>query len=401
VKMATALIDLRWVVLVSLLLGLFLSVPWALGQDLGGEKGEAEERLEQLRQELAGKRESLKKLETTERSALDELVELQERISLAQQLLNRIHQRMRQLNKEIDSLLVAQGVASDSLDGKMLDLKLRLSSIYKQSRWYDYELLMDSDTFVNLGRRLYLLERLASYDRRIIEEIRSLNLALEKQQNLLTEDRAKLEALERESNSERALLVLEEKRKTTYIGQVRQKRRLALKAVGDLEGSVSQMESLIAELEQRILAEQKQKAEEELLASGEFMKLKGRLPWPVGGEILVPYGIVTHPVFKTKTTNPGVDIRAPLGTEVKAIADGRVIYTSWMRGYGNFVIISHPGGHTSLYGHLLETLVEVDQWVVTGQVIAKVGESGTFLGPSLHFELRRGRETLNPEEWLR
>jgi septal ring factor EnvC (AmiA/AmiB activator) len=399
--MTTALIDPRRGVLVLLLLCLFLSPRWALCQDLGDEKGKAEEKLDQLREELAGKRESLKRLETTEKSILDELMELQERISLAQQLLNRIHQRTRQLNKEIDSLLVAQGVASDSLDRKMSDLKLRLSSIYKQSRWYGYELLMDSDTFVNLGRRLYLLERLASYDRTIIEEIRSLNLTLQKQQNLLAEDRAKLQALERESKSERALLVLEGKRKTTYIGQVRQKRKLALKAVKDLEASVSQMESLIAELEERILAEQKQMAEEELLASGEFMRLKGRLPWPVGGEILVPYGIVTHPVFKTKTTNPGVDIRAPLGTEVKAIADGRVVYNSWMRGYGNFIIISHPGGHTSLYGHLLETLVEEDQWVVTGQVIAKVGESGTFLGPSLHFELRHGRDTLNPEEWLR
>jgi murein DD-endopeptidase MepM/ murein hydrolase activator NlpD len=78
-----------------------------------------------------------------------------------------------------------------------------------------------------------------------------------------------------------------------------------------------------------------------------------------------------------------------------------VVYESWMRGYGNFVIISHPEGLTSLYGHLLEAIVGVDQWVVAGQVIAKVGESGTFLGPCLHFELRHGRKSLNPEEWLR
>lgn len=316
--------------------------------------------------------------------------------------MSRIRQRTKQLSGEIDSLVVALKTTSDSLQSKREDLKLRLLNIYKQGRWHRYQLLMDADSFLQLGRRLYLLERLAAYDRRKIREVETLKKTQEERERLLKEDWGKLEALEQESEREGALLAVEQKRESKQIEQVRRRRKLALKAVKQLEASVEQMGALIAELEEKILAERRKVAAPgRLRPSGDFVKLKGRLQWPVKGEILIPYGIVTHPVFKTQTTNHGLDIKAPLGAAVKATAAGRVVYESWMRGYGNFVIISHPEGLTSLYGHLLEAIVGVDQWVVAGQVIAKVGESGTFLGPCLHFELRHGRKSLNPEEWLR
>jgi len=385
-----------------ILLMVFSSPPFGCSQDLKSEKEGVEERLDQLRRELADKRESVEKLEATEKGVLEELMDLQERINLSQQLLSRIRQRAKQLSGEIDSLLVAQKTSSDSLQSKREDLKLRLLNIYKQGRWHRYQLLMDAGSFLQLGRRLYLLERLAAYDRRKIREVETLKKTQEERERLLKEDRAKLEALEQESEREGALLAVEQKRESRQIEQVRRRRKLALKAVKQLEASVEQMGALIAELEEKILAEQKRVgAPGRLRPAGDFVKLKGRLQWPVRGEILIPYGIVTHPVFKTQTTNHGVDIKAPLGAVVKATAAGRVVYESWMRGYGNFVIISHPEGLTSLYGHLLEAIVGVDQWVVAGQVIAKVGESGTFLGPCLHFELRHGRKSLNPEEWLR
>lgn len=384
------------------LLVVFSSLTSARSQGLKGEKEGVEERLDQLRRELADKRKGVEKLERTERGVLEELMDLQERINLSQQLLGRIRQRRKQLSGEIDSLLEAQKVTSDSLQSKREDLKRRLLNIYKQSRWRRYQLLMDADSFQQLGRRLYLLERLVAYDQRRIREVETLKKTQAERERRLKEDRGKLEALTREGERERALLEVEQKRESKQIEQVRRRRKLALEAVAQLESSVREMEALMAELEEKMLAEQKRAAgEKRLRLSGDFVKLKGRLLWPVKGEILIPYGIVTHPVFQTQTTNHGVDIKAPLGTAVRATSEGRVVYKSWMRGYGNFVIISHPEGLTSLYGHLLEATVGVDQWVVGGQIIAKVGESGTFLGPCLHFELRRGRKSLNPEEWLK
>jgi septal ring factor EnvC (AmiA/AmiB activator) len=388
--------------LLFILLVVFSSASIAYSQNLKSEKEEVEERLDQLRRELADKRESVEKLEETEKGVLEKLMDLQERIDLSQELLSRIRQRAKQLSGEIDSLVVTLKITSDSLQSKREDLKLRLLNIYKQSRWHRYQLLMDADSFLQLGRRLYLLERLAAYDSRRIREVETLRKTQEERERLLKEDRGKLEALAQESEREGALLAVEQKRESKQIEQVRRRRKLALEAVEQLEASVEQMGALIAQLEEKIQAEQGRAAEQGRLQPAEdFVKLKGRLLWPVKGEILIPYGIVTHPVFKTQTTNHGVDIKAPLGTVVKATAAGRVVYQSWMRGYGNFVIISHPEGLTSLYGHLLEAIVGVDQWVVAGQVIARVGESGTFLGPCLHFELRHGRKSLNPEEWLR
>jgi murein DD-endopeptidase MepM/ murein hydrolase activator NlpD len=100
-------------------------------------------------------------------------------------------------------------------------------------------------------------------------------------------------------------------------------------------------------------------------------------------------------------TNPGIDIKASYGTRVKAAAVGKVIYVSWLRGYGQFIIIDHGKSFYTLYANLSSASVEVDDNVTAGQAIAEVGDSGTLEGPRLHFELRHKKESLNPLDWLR
>ena len=74
---------------------------------------------------------------------------------------------------------------------------------------------------------------------------------------------------------------------------------------------------------------------------------------------------------------------------------------SWLRGYGQFIIIDHGKSFYTLYANLSSALVEVGDGVKAGQIIAEVGDSGTLEGPRLHFELRHKKEQLNPVDWLR
>jgi murein DD-endopeptidase MepM/ murein hydrolase activator NlpD len=85
----------------------------------------------------------------------------------------------------------------------------------------------------------------------------------------------------------------------------------------------------------------------------------------------------------------GIDLRAPLGTPVRAAAFGRVIASARAGAYGNIVVLRHPGRFVTVYAHNVENLVREGDWVARGQIIARVGRTGNATGPHLHFEVRR------------
>ena len=89
------------------------------------------------------------------------------------------------------------------------------------------------------------------------------------------------------------------------------------------------------------------------------------------------------------------------GTPIAAVAKGRVEWVNWLEGFGRCAIINHGGGFYTLYAHASEITVPVGRDVAAGEVIGRVGDTGSTIGTALHFEIRRGKEALNPLEWLR
>ena len=96
----------------------------------------------------------------------------------------------------------------------------------------------------------------------------------------------------------------------------------------------------------------------------------------------------------------GVDIAAPMGTDVYCAAQGKVIFAGQKSGYENCVIIEHGNGLATLYGHLSKILVDANQQVKIGDVIAKVGSTGRSTGPHLHYEVRKNNTPINPKLFL-
>ena len=125
------------------------------------------------------------------------------------------------------------------------------------------------------------------------------------------------------------------------------------------------------------------------------------LEWPVRGKISAPYGSRVHPVFKTKVFNSGIDIKASQGAPVKAAAGGEVLYTGWMRGFGQVVILDHGGNISTVYAHLSSTQVKEGQSVRAGSVLGAVGNSGTESEYALHFEVRKAGSAQNPMNYLK
>lgn len=112
---------------------------------------------------------------------------------------------------------------------------------------------------------------------------------------------------------------------------------------------------------------------------------------PVANAVLSsPFG------FRWGRMHEGVDLAVPQGTPIEATEAGRVTYSGWADGYGNFVSIDHGGGYSSRYGHASKLMVKVGQKVRKGQTIALVGSTGHSTGPHLHFELVSFKQHLNP-----
>ncbi|MDF7667045.1 murein hydrolase activator EnvC [Orbaceae bacterium ESL0727] len=126
-------------------------------------------------------------------------------------------------------------------------------------------------------------------------------------------------------------------------------------------------------------------------------KPQNQFNWPVSGTIAHRFNEPLQGELRWK----GLVINAKDGTQVKAIADGRVILASWLQGYGFVVALEHGKGDMSLYGYNQRTLVEVGDKVETGQAIAVVGSSGGQSTPALYFEIRRDGRALDPSAWLK
>jgi murein hydrolase activator len=134
------------------------------------------------------------------------------------------------------------------------------------------------------------------------------------------------------------------------------------------------------------------------LGAKPFVKLKGRLPWPVRGRLLARFG---DPKAGGRMRWNGLWIAGSEGDAVKAVARGRVAYVGWMHAYGLIVVLEHEGGYYSLYGHNQAAGVSVGDWVQTGDVISTVGATGGHDRSGLYFELRKGTEPVNPRVWFK
>ena len=124
---------------------------------------------------------------------------------------------------------------------------------------------------------------------------------------------------------------------------------------------------------------------------------RGGFIWPVCGRVISRFGSIGKGL-----QNDGINILARKGTPVRAAQNGVVAYAgNELRGFGNLLLVKHKAGWISAYAHNSELLVRTGQKVRRGQVISRVGSTGSVDKPQLHFELRRGNRAVNPERYLR
>lgn len=242
-------------------------------------------------------------------------------------------------------------------------------------------------------RRRGLLRAVLHQDLLLIRRLRADEAALHALRPQHAAATAALEATEAEVAAQRATLEDERAVRTALLATVRGQRRLAERLTAARAARLDTL-PLAAAAAVTLVAGA-------VAATAAFADHKGQLPPPVAGRLLTRFGRARDPELGTITFNTGIALDAPHGAPVRAVHQGRVVYSGWYKGFGNLVIIDHGDDFHTLYGHLSAIRRARGETVATGTIIGEVGDAGSLGGPRLHFEIRARRAPVDPVPWLR
>jgi len=357
--------------------------------------------LETIQRQAREKRAAATQLKGREQKELVQLRRTERDLGSSRRRLRTLEQRGRQLDRQLQITLADLQRSQSTLKDQQVRLSARLRNVYKYGVGRELEFLLSPRSFAELLARWDYLVMIAEQDRIILEDVQAKKeIVVANQERLQTTLQDVTRTQKRTDQESKRLSSLRQKRAST-VEAIKSQRETYEAAATELEKTARAIQGLLARLERERKARQ-QGGAAPVPYSGDFAKGRGQLDWPVRGSLVGHYGPEKHPRWGTVTLNNGVDIESPIGTPVRAVARGRVDYTSSDFGsYGEIVILNHGDGYYTLYGHLSGISVSVGQEVTSGQTIGASGDTGSLKGPILHFEVRQGGASLNPEDWLR
>ena len=266
-----------------------------------------------------------------------------------------------------------------------------LRTAYVNGREEQLKLLLNQQDPASFGRMLTYYgyfgraraERIAS----IHDKLEHLALLREK----IAAEGQRLEELESRQAQEVAALKGAQEKRTKAVAAIDSQIKTRGGEIKRLESQARSLEKLIADLRKAL-------ERGPVARQAPFEPLRGKLPWPVQqGKVLARFG---QPRAGGSLRWQGMLIGTDRGARVRAPFAGRVAYADWLPGMGLMIVLDHGGGYLSLYGHNEEVFKKVGDPVTAGDVIGAVGDTGGHNQPALYFEVRRGCEPVNPENWL-
>ncbi|MCQ4315754.1 peptidase M23 [Stutzerimonas zhaodongensis] len=415
-------------------LPLILMLFCLFGPAVADERTDARKQIEAARKDVAELQKLLKQIEQ-EKSAVQkqlqttesEMGQLEKQVDSLQQEIDRSESELDRLNDEKTTLEGAR------LEQQRL-IGIQARAAYQSGRQEYLKLLLNQQNPEKFSRTLTYYDYLS---RARFEQVSDFNETLTQLANVEAGIQAQQEELAQQQDGLQA--------RRAQLAEVRKERQLALaKLDKDLSSrdqklkarkqEQAQLERVLKTIEET-LARQAREAEQERQRAlalaraeqvrqqqagrepaapapagptvssaggnfgGPFANAKGKLPWPVDGRLVARYGTPRGGDARTKWD--GVLIGANVGTQVRAVHGGRVVFADWLRGAGLLVILDHGNGYLSLYGHNQSLLRDAGDIVKAGDPIATVGTSGGQEAAALYFAIRQQGRPSDPAQWCR
>jgi septal ring factor EnvC (AmiA/AmiB activator) len=349
----------------------------------------ARSQAEQMEQYLLEQQGELRSVHSKERDILGELERLEKDVAEKREEIGSITGKIEKVSEEIRT---GQGRISKLNQSSMAvrkTLEKRLVAFYKFGRSGYVRLLASSTSLQEFQKAVKYIKALMRQDQEMLHTLgRQMNQS-EDELRRLNENRTSLEALKKAKDKGMALLEKSIEKKVLLLMKVHREKEFYAKAVEELKGATHALNYTVMHLgkEQR----------EESLPHG-FAQMKGRVPLPLDGKIVAARSISKSNPFMHRN---GVYITGSQGEEVRSVFPGRVDFSGWFRGYGQLMIINHGSRYFTIFAHLDRRLKEKGEMVSSREAVAIAGNPGWAAGPGVYFEVRRGREHLDAQAWLR
>lgn len=350
--------------------------------------------IEILRKNLADKEESKSELSDALHESEQAIERINQKLDNLKEERHKVKNRLNKLQNELD---VTQNIILDQQTylGRLL---------YQQYIGGEYEyfrLLLDQKDPNQISRELYYYGYIS---RTRAEDIDILRADLERLRTIVDEANKKtteIISIQTKQAGQKEILEQKEIKYKELLAriskEVTEEQRKIRKLQND-ERRLSRLANKIGNRKDRFEKRNKENLPEASLDKEAFKKLKGQLNLPVTGEIVNSFG---GPRSKGGVTWKGLFIRASAGIDVIAIADGQVVFSDWLRGFGNILIVDHGGNYMSLYGNNKILTKKVGEIIHSGDIIATVGNSGGNLNYGLYFELRHKGNPFDPLKWIK
>ncbi|HCZ8661934.1 murein hydrolase activator EnvC [Citrobacter sp. wls618] len=403
---------------------LFYASALSAGVLLCAFSAHADERdqLKSIQADIAAKERAVRQQQQQRSTLLAQLKAQEQAIAVAARQLRETQNSLAQLNAQITEMNAALAKLEKQRAAQERSLAAQLDAAFRQGEHTGIQLILS-------GEESQRGQRLQAYFGYLNQARQETIAQLKQTREEVDSQKAELE----DKQSEQQTLLYEQRAQQAKLEQARNERK---KTLSDLESSIQQGQQQLGEMRAnesrlrnsiaRAEAAAKARAEREareaqavrdkqkdasrkgstykptesekslMSRTGGLGSPRGQAFWPVRGPTLHSYGEQLQGELRWK----GMVIGASEGTEVKAIADGRVILADWLQGYGLVVVVEHGKGDMSLYGYNQSALVSVGTQVRAGQPIALVGSSGGQGRPALYFEIRRQGQAVNPQPWL-
>lgn len=373
---------LRWTVVATILLAVaaFASA---------GEK-EDRKKLQQLGKDILKLEQTIEGDSKEHRQLSNELKKSELAAADLNKQIRQIEQTLTSLDGELDNLKNRQATLQQSRKDQQQLIASQISAAYRLGNEESIKLLLNQEDPERVSRALkyydYFLqaraEKIAFY-LQTIEELHTVEQGIAERQASLAENRASLTEQQQK---------LEENRRGRGEVLARLDRQIAdsQQSLVRLKTERKRLEAVLKALEQSLARLSPSSNTEP------FAKRKGKLPWPVRGQLSQYFGATRT----ADITWNGWLLKAKEGTDVQAIHHGRIVFSDYLRGHGLLVIVDHGDGYMSLYAHNQVLLKVTGDWIQAGEPIAKVGNSGGQRDHALYFEIRHNGRPTNPKYWL-
>ncbi len=371
---------------ILVLLGFMISI---LGPGLNLSRADRDKEvardLQTIKREINQNRKQEKRAQRRHDSVLKKIDELNRwRIDLKRDI-QRLTEETELAKMQIGEQKIEAARFEDSLDELQQKFYQRLRIRYCQppGKWLDF-LDRDADLTDNLNSLVYC-RRVLEADKKLQSEYLNLLRGIQNRNKELEKRHLFLARLQQEQADK--IAALEE--------NIAKKNELLYK----IKHQVEEHKKLVAELEE-VAAKLKRMTLESASTTSGFAALKGSLPMPVNGSVVSFFGIEKDSRFATVTRNKGIEIETEKDSPVRVVYQGDVVFASWMKGYGNLLVVNHGGGYYSVYAHLEKFNCTVNDHLQAQDVVGNVG-SGQFSDtPSLYFEIRKDGVPEDPLIWI-